>query len=120
MKMLKMLPLALIAGCTGVDGEKYIGAQGSPAWFATASPNTVASYFLESCKAYGFQPGTPEMAQCIQTEAGSKRQSNATRGAAIAAMNQANIANAQANANANRMRHTTCNRFGSTVNCTTY
>jgi hypothetical protein len=116
MKLWKILPLVLIAGCTGVDGEKFIGAPGSPAWFSTASPNTVATYFRDRCTAYGFVQGTPEMAQCIQQEAASKRQSNAIRGAAIASANQANIANA----NANRVRHTTCNRFGNTVNCSSF
>ena len=86
---------------------------GSPAWFATASPATVAAYFSQNCTAYGFKPGTPEMAQCTQMEASNKRSTNATKMANIAAINAAN-------ANANRIRTTNCNKFGNTVNCTTY
>jgi hypothetical protein len=103
------LDWALLAGCTGVNGEKYLGMPGSPAWFATASPQTIAAHFADQCAAYGFQPGTTAMAQCIRQEAASKRQSNAIRSAAV----NAQIA-------ASQPKHTTCSGFGNMVNCTTY
>lgn len=80
-KRFVLIGLWALAGCTGVDGEKYLGRPGSPAWFATASPNTQASYFRDRCATYGFKPGTVEMAQCIQAEAGSSRQTAAFRSA---------------------------------------
>lgn len=116
MKRAAALAFMLLAGCQGVDGETYMGVPGSPAWFSTASPNTIAAYFSKRCTAYGFQPGTPEMAQCIQNEAASSRMASAQRSAAIANANAA----FQANAAANRPRYTSCNRFGNSVNCTTY
>ena len=98
-----------LAGCTGAGGEKYLGMPGSPAWFATAGPKTISEYFSSICIGYGFTMGTPEMAQCIQTEAVSSRQQNAIRGAAIA------------NATAlNRPRTYNCNTYGRQVNCTGY
>jgi hypothetical protein len=54
----KLLPLALIAGCTSVDNGKSDVVAGSPAWFDTASPKVVANYFRGQCVAYGYMPGT--------------------------------------------------------------
>lgn len=79
-----LLTLLLLAGCTGVDGEHYVGAPGSRAWFATASPDTIAAYFGKRCAAYGFKPGTPEMAQCIENEAQNSQHNNAIRSVAAA------------------------------------
>lgn len=85
--MRKILPLLLLAlaGCTGTQGETYLGRPGSPAWFATAAPETIVDYFVRRCAAYGFQPGTPQMAQCVQQEAGATQNRNALRAAVIAA-----------------------------------
>lgn len=63
----------MLIGCQGVGGETYVGMPTSPAWFATAGPKTVAAYFRKSCEAYGFKADTPQMAQCIQNEAVSRR-----------------------------------------------
>lgn len=83
--MRKLLVVLLcLGGCTGVDGEHYVGAPGSRAWFATASPDTVAAYFGQRCAAYGFKPGTPEMAQCIENEASNRQHNNALRSIAAA------------------------------------
>jgi len=79
-----LIVLLALAGCTGVDGERYLGAPGSRAWFATASPDTIADYFGKRCAAYGFKQGTPEMAQCIENEAQSRQHNNAIRSAAAA------------------------------------
>lgn len=76
--------LLVLSGCTGVDGEHYVGAPGSRAWFATASPDTVAAYFGQRCAAYGFKPGTVEMAQCIENEAQAKQHNNTIRSVAAA------------------------------------
>ena len=81
----KLLPLALIAGCTSVDNGKSDVVAGSPAWFDTASPKVVANYFRGQCVAYGYMPGTPEIASCIQREAAANEQSNVARSAASAA-----------------------------------
>lgn len=100
--MRRLLPaviLVLVAGCTGV------GMQGSPAWLATASPETQAEYFRKRCVSYGFRPGTVEMAQCIQTE---------SQGARNRAQRQVAIAQASGPVTTN------CNRIGSNVSCTSY
>lgn len=76
--------IAAISGCTGVDGEHYLGRPGSPAWFATASSDTIAAYYGKRCSAYGFRPGTDAMAQCIESEAQGRRNLNVARTAAIA------------------------------------
>jgi hypothetical protein len=102
---LLLLAALVVAGCTGSQGETYLGLPGSPAWFATASSQTVADYYGQRCVSYGFKPGTVEMAQCIQSEA------QGGRGAASARM--AAAAN-------NRPKNTTCTGFGNMVNCTTY
>lgn len=74
-----------LAGCTGTQGETFLGRPGSPAWFATAAPETIAAYFVTRCQTYGFKPGTVEMAQCVQQEAGQSRNRNALKMAVIAA-----------------------------------
>lgn len=79
-----LIAILMLTGCTGVKGERYIGVPGSRAWFATASPETVAAYFGERCAAYGFKPGTPEMAQCIENEAQARQHTNALRSIAAA------------------------------------
>ena len=114
MKHLVVAGMALfVSGCTGVQGEKYIGLPGSPAWFATAAPETIADYFVRRCRTYGFQPGTVEMAQCVQNEAQATRNRNAIRGAALA---QANAISAAAS----RPRTVNCNRIGTMVNCSSF
>jgi len=114
-----------ISGCggTGVTGEQYIDRQGSQAWFSTASPQTIAAYYEKNCLAYGYKPGTKDMAGCIENSANVGRQSADARAASF----NRGLANAsvvyQQNAaiNAmNRPRITNCNRFGAGVTCTTY
>lgn len=105
--------LLFLAGCTGVDGERYVGMPGSPAWFATASPDTVAAYFGKRCVAYGFKPGTPEMAQCIENEAQAKQHNNTLRNIAM----QQAIANQQA---ASRPLHCTSTGSSGMINTNCY
>lgn len=105
MKIWILTSLCVIAGCSGSG----LGMPGSPAWFATTPPAEQAIYFRNRCVSYGFQPGTLAMAQCIQNESISSR----GRGSARAQAAFANMA-------ASQPKTTTCNRFGNTVNCTTY
>jgi hypothetical protein len=111
--LLAILPALLTVGCIGTAGETYVGLPGSPAWFATASPQTVAAYYEQRCQGYGFQPGTTAMAQCVQQEALAKRQSNSADW-------RATVAAQQAAAQQRRLRTTNCTQFGNQVNCTTY
>ncbi len=97
--------LLLLVGCQGSG----IGRPGSPAWFATTPPAEQAAYFRDKCVAYGFQVGTLPMAQCIQNESISSKDRA-----------QAKIAAASASLANSGPKTTTCNRFGNTVNCTTY
>jgi hypothetical protein len=101
------------AGCAGTQGETYLGLPGSPAWFATASPQTVAAYYGQRCQGYGFKPGTDAMAQCVQQEALAKRQSNSADW-------RATVAAQQAAQQQQRMQTTNCRRFGNQINCTTF
>jgi hypothetical protein len=83
--------LALTA-CTQADGSTALGREGSPAWMATASPAAKLATYRGNCEGYGFVAGTPEMAQCVQQEAGSYRAGASSTMAAIsdnmAAMSQ--------------------------------
>jgi hypothetical protein len=95
----------------GVDSEQLLGMPGSPAWYPTASPNTIAQHMKQRCVAYGFRKGTSQMAQCVQQEAMNGRQMASARMRAIGEAMQASQP---------RMVSTTCNKFGNMVNCTTF
>jgi hypothetical protein len=86
----KVLMAALVVGCTGDGGEARGPAPGSPAWYETASVESMASYFRAQCVAQGYLPGTREMADCIRAEASAAGQSNVARSAAIAAATAGN------------------------------
>jgi len=82
------------AGCsTGVNGETVMGRPGSPAWFNSASPQTIAAHFTEVCKTYGFQPNTPQFADCLKDTINSSRADASRRSAAAAAALQSIQAN---------------------------
>lgn len=110
-----LLCLFVLPACTGVDGETYMGRPGSPAWFATAHPATIAAYFRAQCEAYGFKPGTDALAQCIENESQNKRNANATRALAIAQMSQS-----MQPVPTPRPINCTATRMGSMVNATCY
>lgn len=112
-----LFSLLLLAGCTGVDGEHYLGRPGSPAWFATASPNTVAAYFRTRCSAYGFKDGTDAMARCVENEAQSRQSSNAVR--SIALMQAATAVNPAPTA-PSRPVHCTTTAMGNMLNTNCY
>lgn len=72
-----------LTGCgTGTDGKQYYGRPGSPAWFKTASPNTIKKHFTDICTSYGFTEGSEAMASCMQKETLSQKQRNVERMAA--------------------------------------
>jgi len=92
-----------------------IGRAESPAWYMTATQEHQLAYFSKRCASYGFQPGTNEMATCIMTE------SRSSRGQARASMDAASQSMAtHAAASQRRTVTTNCNRFGNSVNCTSY
>ena len=84
MQILKLLPLAIIAGCIGTAQENSGPARGSDAWFETASDQDITNYFRERCVSYGYMPGTRQIAQCIEGEAKAHDQMNVARRAAVA------------------------------------
>lgn len=107
MKRYLIVGLVALAGCQNGG----IGMAESPAWFATATPQEQAAYFSKRCVTYGFKAGTPEMAQCIMMEANSSRSGARTK---MALVNHAMMTSQP------RTVTTSCNRFGNTVNCTSY
>lgn len=68
---------------------------------------------IAACTGYGFQAGTPQMAQCMQTEAISARQ-------VAEARRQRALANLDAMSQPQFPRRTNCSQWGQTMNCTTY
>lgn len=114
--MKRVLPLVLLAGCTGAAGETYLGRPGSPAWFSTAAPATIAAHYTHQCQAYGYTPGTDAMRQCVMSEVQSGRQAAASRVAGV----QAGLAQANAARQANRPVNCTSVRNGPFVNTSCY
>ena len=90
MKAWKLLPLALVAGCSTAAGERQGSVAGSPEWFQTATQRDLINYFRGQCVAAGVAPGTREMAECIQTEAAIHNRSDLARSAAVAAATAGN------------------------------
>ena len=84
MQILRLLPLAIIAGCTSTAQETSGPPRGSDAWFETASDQDITNYFRGRCVSYGYMPATKEIAQCIQDEAKAHDQMNVARRAAVA------------------------------------
>lgn len=116
MKRAVVLSLLLVTACTGANGDKYVGAPGSPAWFATASMDTKMAYFGQQCAGYGYRQGTPEMAQCIASETRDARSDARARMAAAGAQMQA--ASQPQPRRAPTM--TNCHMVGNVVNCMSY
>ena len=54
-----------IFGLTRCDESGKFGMEGSPAWHNRTSAAERSAYFGKACRSYGFEYGTPEMAQCI-------------------------------------------------------
>lgn len=102
----------LVSACQGPDGTTHLGMPGSPAWMATASQATKMAHYRGQCEGYGFKAGTSQMAQCMQMEAISTKQG--------ARAQAAEAAESFARASPKPVRHTTCNQFGRSVNCTTW
>ena len=98
---LAVIVAGLMAGCAEDGGA---GREGSPVWFMRTSAAEQAAYFQSVCVSYGFKPNTPEMAQCMQTEALNARNSASSR--------------MQAVSNSYQTTRTNCTGFGNTLNCT--
>lgn len=96
-----LVAIGFLASCAADGG---IGTEGSPAWFMRTTPTEQAEYFQSICVTYGFALNTPQMAQCIQTEATNARTTSNRTFESIA--------------NNNRTTTTNCNGFGNTLNCT--
>ena len=61
-----------LAGCGSGNGSG-IGTQGSPLWHMTATSEAKTAAYRRTCISYGFASGTPQMAQCIQTESNNSK-----------------------------------------------
>lgn len=69
-----MIAAVLLAACSqNPDGTTALGVKGSPAWFMTATPEAIASHYQGSCQSYGHQPGSAEMARCVERSAEGER-----------------------------------------------
>lgn len=109
--------IVILAGCTQADGTTAIGRVGSPAWMATASTETKVSTYRNNCVAYGFEPGTVEMATCLQKEAERYSQRASERAAANAEKHR------RQEVYVNPIRipvHTSCNTLGTFTTCSSY
>jgi hypothetical protein len=96
------LAAMVLSGC---DAQGELGREGSPVWHARTTPEERADYFRSICEIYGFEAGTPAMAQCVANESrGSRAQASARM---------------QAVANMNKTTTTNCTSFGVTTTCTT-
>jgi hypothetical protein len=98
---LGLAAFGFLASCAADGGA---GVEGSPLWFMRTTPTEQAQYFQSICMTYGFSLNTPQMAQCIQTEATNAR-SNANR-------------SLDSIANSNNTTSTNCTGYGNTMNCT--
>lgn len=108
-----VIAAALLAGCTQADGSTAVGMVGSPAWQATASPAAKMATYRANCEGYGYTPGTPAMAQCMQQEAGDYRASSSSAMAAMST-NMAQMSQPRP------ITTTNCTSVGYSVNCTSY
>ena len=70
---------AAVAGLSACDADGQLGAEGSPAWFMRTTAAEQAAFFTTICQTYGFSGGSPEMAQCVATEARDARRSASNR-----------------------------------------
>lgn len=82
---LSVLSFLMISGCDGGG----IGRAGSPVWELTTTPGQKSDYFELQCREYGFEPGTSEMAHCVQAEAQSVREASSARRSARSYPSQA-------------------------------
>jgi hypothetical protein len=96
-----LVAMGFLASCAA-DGSA--GREGSPIWFMRTTPAERSQYFTSVCTGYGFQPNTPQMAQCVQTESLTARDSMKDSLGSIQSNSQTTTTN--------------CNRSGNSVNCT--
>lgn len=72
---------------------------------------------LASCAAYGFTPGTSEMAQCVASESARLKERNYQRRAAFGDAMRSMGSNMQSQ---NRTSYASCSTYGNTTNCYGY
>lgn len=77
-----MLLVVVLSSCAADGGA---GTEGSPLWFMRTSETQRVAYYHSICLGYGFKDDTPQMSQCLQTEAISAKSSARLRMAIIAA-----------------------------------
>ncbi len=109
--LLLILPVVItLQGCvsTGVNGENVIGNPGSPAWFGTASSQTINAHYRSTCLEYGFVIGTTAMAQCMQSESKTTKQGADDR-----------LQNFIESTKPTPTYRTNCTTWGVNTNCTT-
>lgn len=114
-----VIAMLLCAACsTGAEGEFVTGNPGSPSWVYTAAPETQRLHFETVCTGYGFEPGTPEMTQCMAEETRSARaRADSHSQASAAYWQQMAILNAQQQQSTNVRLSTTCHSLGDWVTC---
>lgn len=78
---------------------------GSFAWYDAASREEKIAYFQEACVAYGFKPGTTDMATCIADENRNMQKQYSDFMAGMRARNASSM--------------TTCNTYGTSTFCRT-
>lgn len=108
-----MKNIAFLIGALALAGCQNggVGMAESPAWYATASQEQQMAYFSKRCGAYGFKPGTNEMAQCLMSESQSSR----GRANVRSAMSSRAIANS-----APRTITTNCSQNYNRISCNSY
>ena len=75
-----VLSINILTGCsTGANGEFVMGRPGSPAWFGSASQETVIAHYKKACRAYGYADGSIEMADCVQNSISKGRDQSEQR-----------------------------------------
>ena len=105
--------LGLLTACSvGEDGDFVVGTPGSSYRLASASTETKLAHYAEVCKGYGFEPGTPEIANCAQVEAAFDRETARQKARQFADA----LGDIDFTPNTSR---TSCSRLGNTVNCNT-
>ena len=107
--------IAALSGCDSSTGS--IGRPGSPAWNMSTTSSEKNQYYRAQCLGYGFSDGTPEMAQCMQTEASNVQAAGAARSAAGLEMMRAGQAMSAPPATP---KTTNCRQIGTTLSCTTW
>lgn len=63
MRLVSTVVILLLAACSG-----SVRPTETPAPSGAAEPPPSVEYYTQRCVAYGYEPGTKEMAECLQRE----------------------------------------------------